>query len=157
MSQRRELSFTGLDEAVLEVERLVEGHATVGNWSLGQILNHLAAVIEVSIDGGAARTPFMVGLFANEEGRGRIARFRQRLLEQGQIPNGAPIPSARLVPPTDAAVAAEARRFSDAVNRFCSAEDPLPEHPGLGPMTRSEWERFHCVHCAHHLGFVLPS
>jgi hypothetical protein len=29
-------------------------------------------------------------------------------------------------------------------------------HLQLGPMTRADWDRFHCVHFAHHLGFVIP-
>ena len=24
-------------------------------------------------------------------------------------------------------------------------------------MTLVEWERFHCLHCAHHLSFVVPA
>jgi hypothetical protein len=23
-------------------------------------------------------------------------------------------------------------------------------------MTKDEWTRFHCMHCAHHLGFAVP-
>jgi hypothetical protein len=158
MSQRRELSFARLDDVLPEVERLLAGHTTVGNWSLGQILSHLAAVIEVSVEGGAAVTsPEIAALLADEEGRRRVAVFRQRLLEKGRIAEGAPIPSERLVPVAESDAATEAQRFREAVARFCSAAGPLPNHPALGPMTRSEWERFHCVHCAHHLGFVLPA
>ncbi len=72
------------------------------------------------MNGVAAQTPQMLALFGDAAGRERISKFRQRLLERGRIADGAPIPSSRL----------------------------LPDHPGLGPMTRSEWERFHCVHCA---------
>ena len=41
--QRRELSFTTLDEAVADATRLASGTVrTTGNHSFGQILEHLA-------------------------------------------------------------------------------------------------------------------
>lgn len=42
------------------------------------------------------------------------------------------------------------------IARFAAFAEPLPAHPHLGPMTRDEWGRFHCLHCAHHLSFVVP-
>ena len=33
---RRELSFNSLDEVMPDVERLLEGHSTVGHWSLAR-------------------------------------------------------------------------------------------------------------------------
>jgi hypothetical protein len=30
-------------------------------------------------------------------------------------------------------------------------------HPGkISLLTKDEWTRFHCLHCAYHLGFALP-
>ena len=42
---RRTLSYGSFDEMMLDVERLLEGHTTVGNWSLAQICRHLATVM----------------------------------------------------------------------------------------------------------------
>ena len=33
---------------------------------------------------------------------------------------------------------------------------PPAPHPFFGPLTRAEWTRLHCIHCAHHLSFALP-
>ena len=44
-TERRALSFTSLAEVMPEVDRLFQGHRTVGNWSLGQICNHLAGAL----------------------------------------------------------------------------------------------------------------
>lgn len=44
----------------------------------------------------------------------------------------------------------------DVIARFAAFAGPLPAHPRLGTMTRDEWIRFHRLHCAHHLGFVVP-
>jgi len=43
------------------------------------------------------------------------------------------------------------------IGRFGASAAPLDEHPLLGRMTLVEWERFHCLHCAHHLSFVVPA
>jgi hypothetical protein len=42
---RRKLQFKSLDHVVLEVERLLQGHATIGNSSLAQIRHHLSTVM----------------------------------------------------------------------------------------------------------------
>ena len=55
----------------------------------------------------------------------------------------------------DAGHEAEALRLS--IGRFRASAAPLDEHPLLGRMTLVEWERFHCLHCAHHLSFVVPA
>ena len=91
------------------------------------------------MNGVAAQTPQMLALFGDAEGRERISKFRQRLLERGRIADGAPIPSSRLVPPSNAEAAVEAQKFRSAVERFNSVVDLLPDHPGLGPMIRFEW------------------
>jgi len=42
---RRTLRYESLDEVMPDVERLLEGHTTVGTWSLAQICRHLATVM----------------------------------------------------------------------------------------------------------------
>src|SRR4051794_20833011 len=40
---RRSLRYESFDEVMPDVERLLEDHVTVGNWSQAQICRHLAA------------------------------------------------------------------------------------------------------------------
>ena len=40
-TKRRALSFATLDGVMPDVDHLLTGHTTVGQWSLGQICNHL--------------------------------------------------------------------------------------------------------------------
>lgn len=40
-ASRRPLAFASLARVMPDVDRLLEGHTTVGYWSLGQICNHL--------------------------------------------------------------------------------------------------------------------
>ena len=42
---RRSLRYQSFGEVMSDVERLLEGHDTVGNWSLAQICRHLAVVM----------------------------------------------------------------------------------------------------------------
>ena len=41
---RRTLRYESLDEVMPDVERLLEGHTTVGNWTLAQICRALALI-----------------------------------------------------------------------------------------------------------------
>ena len=59
MDGRRTLAFSSLDEVMPEVDRLLLGHKTIGNWSLAQICNHLSGAIVSSIDGVPFRFPWI--------------------------------------------------------------------------------------------------
>jgi hypothetical protein len=50
----------------------------------------------------------------------------------------------------------EAEALRGAIADYRSRIAPFPAHPRLGPLTGDEWTRFHCMHCAHHLGFAVP-
>ncbi len=146
MAERRELTFASLDDVMPEVERLLAGHVTVGRWSLAQICQHLATGIRLTLD--APLRPF--------EPTHETDLVRHRFLQQGKFPEGmeAPIPALR--PPSGLDAATEAEALREVIGRFASAAGPFPAHPHLGRMTRDQWIRFHCLHCAHHLGFVVP-
>ena len=86
----------------------------------------------------------------------RAAGCPPSLLPIRQIPGryGGPRPRPATATRLDAATEAEALR--EAIGRFASTTGPFPAHPVLGPLTKEEWTRFHCLHCAHHLGFARP-
>jgi hypothetical protein len=149
MAARRNLSFTSLDRVMPDVDRLLEGHTTVGNWSLGQICNHLATAIVGSVEGYPVRAPWIV--------RKTIGRVKRRqVLDSGTIPEGAKLPEKYLPKPgLDARAEAEALRAALMV--FAGNTRPPVLHPFFDHMSREEWTRLHCIHCAHHLSFALPS
>jgi Protein of unknown function (DUF1569) len=146
MAERRDLTFANLDDVMPEVGRLLAGHTTVGRWTLGQICNHVAAALRLTLE--APPTP------AEPTREQRVAR--RLFFRSGRFPEGmeAPIPVLQPQLGLDAATEAEALRV--AIGRFASASGPFPAHPVLGPLTKEEWIRFHCLHCAHHLGFAVP-
>ena len=68
-----------------DVQRLLEGHSTVGNWTLGQICDHLATVTKRSVDAPASTR------FARSS---RMSDERKRqIFANGQAPEGMPMPA----------------------------------------------------------------
>ncbi len=146
MAERRTLDFASLDEVMPEMERLLAGHRIVGRWMLGQILNHLATGIRLT-----ALAPGSTSEPTREQ-----AIFRRRFFHAGRFPDGIEAPLPELLPQPDLDPRAEADALRRAIARFASRVGPFPAHPFLGPLTAEEWARFHCIHCAHHLGFAVP-
>jgi Protein of unknown function (DUF1569) len=145
MPERRLLDFASMDQIMPDVERLIAGHSTVGDWTLAQILHHLATAIWLSSLGRAGSSPGE----ASEAVRRRFFRSRR-------FPEGVAAPHPRLIPPTDADVCVQREALRNAIEIFSLAAGPFPGHPRLGPLSKDEWTQFHCIHCAHHLGFAIP-
>src|SRR5215831_9351550 len=62
--QRRTLRLADLPAVLAEAERLAAGYDRAGHWTLGQVCQHLARVIELSLDGFPSRMPWWMGLVA---------------------------------------------------------------------------------------------
>jgi hypothetical protein len=147
-STRRSVRYSSIDEVVADAERAVSTNAaTTGNWSLGQIIEHLAIAHEKMIDGFgfSARWPLPIV--------GRLV-FKKRLLKKGMTPgfNLNPKAAAVLVPgETDAAAALEHLRKT--VERLKTEQKRSP-HPFLGPMNAEESRQLCLRHAELHMSFV---
>ena|SRR5271166_4729272 len=144
MPERRMLNFASMDEIMPDVARLLEGHSTAGQWTLAQILHHLATSIRLTSLGRAGSTP----------GQGS-EEFRQRFFHSRRFPEGIAA-HPKLIPPVDADVHVQTKALQEAITLFTSAAGPFPSHPKLGALSKEEWSQLHCIHCAHHLGFAAP-
>jgi hypothetical protein len=144
LTGRRELTFASLDDVMPEVERLLDGHETVGRWSLGQILHHLTQTLRLTVeavpDPAAPPVPEVI---------------RRRFFRMGRFPDGVEC-SPILVPGPNLDAPAEAEALREALARFAASNGPFPTHPRLGTLTKDEWDLLHRIHCAHHLGFARP-
>jgi hypothetical protein len=147
MDGRRTLAFANLTEVMPEVDRLLAGHRTVGRWSLGQICNHLSTGIIGSVDGFPVRLPWFVRKLIGP----LIVR---RILKEGRMREGVKLPE-KFVPRPGLDARAEAETLRAAIRLFGTHTDPHADHPLAGPLSHETWERLHCIHCAHHLGFAL--
>ena len=125
-----------------------EPATTTGQWTIGQMLYHLAAAVELSCTPPSHRP----------RGVSRLLRSPMRMvvLRRG-LPRGVSIPAVvrrQLDPPTDADPSAQLARLRAAIDELEHTTSELAAHPYLGPMTHDEWCRFHLRHCEHHFSHV---
>jgi Protein of unknown function (DUF1569) len=146
---RRPLTFDTLDRVMPDVDRLMAGHTTVGNWTLGQICNHLTIGLIGSIDGMDLRVPWVL--------RKLVAPLvLRRILSAGSMGEGVKVPPA-LLPKSEVDDRAEVEALRAALQMFAAHSGPMAAHPFFGTLTRVQHERLSCIHCAHHLSFAIPT
>jgi hypothetical protein len=143
---RRVLVFARLDEVMPDVDRLLQGHTTVGRWTLGQICDHLAMAVNHSLDGSAIKAPWLA--------RKLVAPIvLRRLLTSGTMPEGVKAPES-VLPKSGLDDRAEAEALRAALKRFAEPTSAVVDHPFFGPLGRDRWDHLHRIHCAHHLSFA---
>jgi Protein of unknown function (DUF1569) len=145
VAERRALAFASLDDVMPNVERVLTGHTTVGRWTLAQILNHLARAVHYT----ATAPPSTATPTSEQE------VIRRRFFSKERFPDGVESPAV-VLPPPGLDADAEADSLRAAIARLASRTGAFPAHPRLGPLTGEEWDRFHRMHCAHHLSFAVP-
>ena len=145
---RRTLRFETFDEVMPDVERLLEGHTTVGRWSLAQICRHLATVTRRVVDLPAS-TPADPSQWVGEE-------QKRQVFESGRLSEGLPGPP-ELMPPEHLDEPEEAEGLRLAIAHFLASPGPAIPHRLFGPLSRAEWHRLQLIHLAHHLSFAVPS
>lgn len=150
---RRVLQFHSIDEALADVDRLVETERAgrlkrLGNWTLGQLLGHLAVWAEFSYTGSPLKPPFFIKW---------ILRLRKRSFFKGALPVGVKIPGLEGgtlgtdLLPTDEAHARLRRVFERL-----KVEAPTVPNTIFGPLTHDEWIAINLRHAELHLGFLVP-
>jgi uncharacterized protein DUF1569 len=149
-SDRRALSFERLDQVMPDVERLMQGYKTVGKWTLGQMCNHLGNTLRYSMEGfPGPKPPWLVRTLV-------APMFFRKIMKTGEMGEGVKVPEVFLPKPgLDDRAEAEALRAAIAL--YLANDKPLADHPFFGPLTRDQWTRLHCIHCAHHLSFARPA
>ncbi|MGB7328790.1 MAG: DUF1569 domain-containing protein [Rubripirellula sp.] len=149
--RQRELKFNSIEEIATEVERLAAMPIeTTGQYSYGQILEHLSRVLDVVT--GQMPSP-TVGLPMR-----MFARLIRPMLLRKMSP-GFKLPSdaqAIFWPDNEVDTQAGLSHFREAIDQFRNA-DTLPPHPFFGPMTRAKHEQLQCRHCELHLSLVHPA
>jgi hypothetical protein len=144
---RRTLRFQDLEDIMPDVDRLLDGHTTVGNWSLAQICRHLATVMRRVVDLPTS-TPHDASRWVGEE-------RKRAFFESSVVPEGIPT-SPRLLPAEALDEHEEAEGLRQAIAHYQASPGTVVPHVLFGFLTREEWDRFHCIHAAHHLSFAVP-
>ena len=134
---RRTVEFRSLDDVLGEIERLRKhGYDRAGNWSLGQVCNHLSQEVDLSLGKPIRWIPrplqsLMLGSFLRVAFLGKIGTaFGMRL--PTIRPQNEPIED-------DVGI----QRLQENFERL---RQPDNEH--LHP--------FHLWHCRHHFSFLIP-
>lgn len=147
---RRTLVFHDFGEILRDVDRLAATEPKLlGNWSLGQICQHLANAINIALDGTRVRTPWAFYVIG--------PLVKKRILASGMRP-GFQLneKSATALLPGPATTATGVAALHQAIERW-RGEPQRHRHPFFGRMTTDEWDRLHLRHAELHLSFVLPS
>jgi hypothetical protein len=147
---RRKLRFESYDEVLTDVERLAAGEIrSLGNWSFGQILKHLAVAVDSMIDGGPFNMPAPVKFLMN-------LIMKKRMLTRTLSPGFNLPKSAQALVPYDTSVEEGLELFRVAIDRLKNETIRAP-HGAFGVLSPSEWDQFQLRHCEMHLSFVVPA
>ncbi len=151
VAERRPLHFHCLEDILADVEHLAKSRdiRTLGNWSAGQLLQHLAVVMEKSIDGFRFRLPAVVRWVA------RLLLKRRFLIRPMAAGIRLPAKAWTEVAPPPTSWQEGLQSIRHALKRLQTATNRAP-HPAFGPLTSDEWNQLHCRHAELHLSFLIP-
>ncbi len=147
-TKRRKLDFKTFNDLKNDLNLLSQSrYDRAGNWSLGQVCDHIAIFLDKSMDGFNLVLPLplrMMGGFA----RWSTLKFRW-------IPSGYKAPDILL--PLDVSSDPQGiERLQKSIQRYESFNQPLHPSPLFGKVSRQQWDQLHLIHAAHHFSFLIP-
>ena len=128
---------------------VTHSHATSGQWTAAQILDHLARAIDCSFDGFGFSFPLWIRMLVRPFRNGVLVRPMRAGFRM-------PKRSAVLRPPETATLDTALARFERSTERLKS-ENPQQPHPVLGLLSPQEYRLLHLRHAELHLSFILPT
>jgi hypothetical protein len=148
---RRELSFNSIDELLAECERIAAAERTgqlqcLGNWTVGQVFNHLATWAEFAYKPNPLKPPLPIKL---------ILRMMKTRFIRGPMKVGAHIPNV-----DGGTLGTETCSTEDGLNRLraimtrLTAEQPSEPNVIFGRLSHEEWISMHLRHAELHLSFL---
>ena len=152
ITDRRKLHFTTMGDILDDVEYLAAGDPprSAGNWTSAQIVQHLATVIDCSIEGfQGVKAPLPIRLVCR--------LIRKRILT-------APMKPGLKLPPKFTFLVPESRStWEEAVDRFrlvatkLGTQQMTQRSPALGKLSHEQWVQLHCRHAEMHFSFMHPA
>lgn len=145
---RRQVSYESLDAVLADARRLVDANArTTGQWSLGQILQHLAMALNASVDGFGFTMPWPIRFVARNF-------VKKSVLANGMKPGiKLPARAAPALTPPDVDAPTAVENLARAIDHFQSATAYAP-HPAFDQMTPDETKQLQLRHAELHMSFV---
>lgn len=149
LTGRRTLKFNSLDDIIADVEKLNQSKIrAIGNWSPGQVLEHVTIVMDYCLDGTPFTSPWYVRVLS--------FFFKKRFLTK-PMPAGFALPehAAKHLLPKETSWEDGLAHFRKAMDRMKTIAE-RKRSPFMGELTREEWDMLHCRHCELHLSFLVP-
>ena len=143
---RRQVHYSSMDKLLADAERCSNGSVrSLGNWSPGQIFEHLARSMDTSIDGSDFSVPTPLRWLMT-------LLMKRRFLKKG-IPAGFKAPAVQIA---DDSITTEVGLTSlrTAIARQ-ENESERAIHPGFGYIGREGWNDFHLRHAEMHMSFLV--
>lgn len=151
--KHRPLRFENIGDCIDEVQRIIEMNQkgtlrSSGNWTPGQIFNHLASWINYAYEGfPVRRPPFFIRW---------ILRWRLRAMLRSAMPRGVWIPGVDGgtcgMEAIDCSVASA--KYLKALQRLQSNEDAPYDSPAFGKMSHNDRIQLNLRHAELHLGYL---
>jgi hypothetical protein len=150
-NSRRTLRFENLDQAIADARSLAELEQAgrikaIGNWTLGQSLNHLACWVDYGYDGAPLKVPLVIRLI--------MRPLKSRILHKS-MRAGTRIPGVK-----DGTLATDPAPTGEALPHFVrgferlKTESPGRPSPLFGELSHAEWIALHLRHAELHLSFL---
>lgn len=150
----RQLSFATFSELSHEVDRLEAAQAngdivTHGNWSAGQIFEHVGRFIRFTYDGFPFKAPWYVALM----GRAMKPFLGKMKLKPGSF-TLPPDVAEHLVPDDSVTFEQGLSTLRQQIARVENGERMEQPSPLFGKLGHERWTRMHLDHAAMHMGFI---
>lgn len=153
VTDRRRLRFNSIADLRADLDRIEKAERAgtlrrTGNWTVGQILGHLASWAEFSYTGHSLRPPWFVRFFA---------RRRKGKYLDGGLPAGVIIPRVPggTLGTEDVGLETGLKRLRAVLDRL-EREAPTIPNALFGPLTHQEWIKLNLRHAELHLSFLHP-
>lgn len=154
-ADRRDLDFESVDDALEDLQRILSAERlgelrTSGNWSAGQIFQHVGRFIRYSYDGFPFSSPLPIRLASR--------LLKPVILGDRPFPVGVGLrgDSAALLPDAVVATQEGVEELRTQLHRIKSGEKMTAKSPALGPLTHDQWLTLHLKHAAHHFSYLHP-
>ncbi len=155
---RRALRLGSLEDVSAELDRIQAAHdavdgagtlRTTGNWTAGQIFEHLAIFMACALDGFPSGPPAPVRWLV-------ILLLKKKALAGGSPPAGFKIPnSAAFLRPGDETTFEQGMaRLRGEIERVGAGERFTHVSPIFGRLTHEQWVVLQSGHASLHLGFI---
>jgi len=151
---RRDLRYGSFAEFARDVDAIETAHrsgrlGTTGNWSAGQIMEHLSRFADSAFDGFPQRAPWIVRKLA-------ILIFKKKMLSGEPMTPGFKIPrQVQFLMPVDATTVEQGSAMLRGVfARLDAGEVFTAPSPLFEKLTHEQWCKSQLGHAAMHMSFI---